>query len=233
MKRAKFAQLDCVVTGGEDGEGGGVGPVVVLLHGFGAPGEDLVPLAEVLEVPGATRFVFPAAPHVVDPGWGGRAWWMIDVMALQMAIMEGRARSLAADVPPGLAPARAQIDALLDELPSRLGTDRIVLGGFSQGAMLSLDVALRRARPPAAVALLSGTLLAEQEWVPLMAAKQTMPVFQSHGTHDPLLPFAAAEALRDHLTAAGLSVEWVPFRGQHEIPPPVLARLGAFLTRVL
>jgi phospholipase/carboxylesterase len=204
-----------------------------MLHGFGAPGDDLVPLSRVLDVPPGTRFVFPAAPHVVDPNWGGRAWWMIDVMAMQMAIMEGRMRSLAAEVPPGLAEARAQIDELLDELPSRFGTDRIVLGGFSQGAMLSLDVALRRAKPPAAVALLSGTLLAEREWVPLMPAKKTMPVFQSHGTHDPLLPFAAAEALRDHLTAAGIPVDWVPFRGQHEIPAPVLQRLGSFLTRVL
>jgi phospholipase/carboxylesterase len=233
MKRAKFAQLDCVVTGGEDTEGGGNGPVVVLLHGFGAPGDDLVPLWRVLDIPRATRFVFPAAPHVVDPGWGGRAWWMIDVMALQTALAQGRARALAEEVPPGLAEARAQIDALLDELPSRLGSDRVVLGGFSQGAMLSLDVALRREKPPAAVALLSGTLLAEREWLPLMPARKTLPVFQSHGTHDPLLPFAAAEALRDHLTAAGLTVDWVPFRGQHEIPPPVLDRLGAFLTRAL
>jgi phospholipase/carboxylesterase len=230
MRREKFASLESIlITVGEDR---GDGPVVVLLHGFGAPGEDLVPLAQYFDVPEGTRFLFPAAPHEVEP-FGGRAWWMIDVMALQMAIAEGRARDLANDVPEGLAEARAQIDALLDEIPARLGTDRVVLGGFSQGAMLSLEVALRRRQSPRAVALLSGTLLAEREWVPLMPTKKEMPVFQSHGVYDPLLPFPAAEALRDHLTAAGLSVEWVPFRGQHEIPPPVLVKLGQFLRRVL
>ena len=154
-------------------------------------------------------------------------------MALQMAIMQGRARDLAADVPEGLAGARQQMMAFLDEVEARLAPPKLVLGGFSQGAMLSLDVALHRERTPDGLVLLSGTLLAEREWVPRMPAKKSLPVFQSHGMQDPLLPFAAAERLRDHLTQAGLAVEWVPFRGQHEIPGQVLDRLGAFLTRSL
>jgi len=81
--------------------------------------------------------------------------------------------------------------------------------------------------------LLSGTLLAEREWAPRMEGRKSLPVFQSHGAQDPLLPFAAAERLRDLLTQAGVTVEWVPFRGQHEIPGVVLERLGAFLTRCL
>ncbi len=233
MRRQTMAGLDVVLTGGSDREGGGDGPVVVLLHGFGAPGDDLVALWRVLDVPSTTRFVFPAAPLAIDEQWGGRAWWMIDVMALQSALAEGRMRDFAADVPPGLAEARAQIDSLLDEMAASLRPSRVVLGGFSQGAMLSLDVALRRAQPPSAVVLMSGTLIAESEWLPLMPAKKSLAVFQSHGTHDPLLPFAAAERLRDHLTGAGLSVDWVPFRGQHEIPSPVLDRLGVFLSKIL
>jgi phospholipase/carboxylesterase len=241
MRREKFAALDAVMAGGSDREGGGQGPLVVLLHGFGAPGEDLVPLWRVLDVPSETRFIFPAAPLEIDPSWGGRAWWMIDVMALQMAIMNqrasldgtGRAREISAGVPDGLPEARALMMDFLDEVEARLKPPKLVLGGFSQGAMLSLDVALHRAKPPDGVVLLSGTLLAEREWVGLMPARKSLPVFQSHGMQDPLLPFAAAERLRDHLTQSGLPVDWVPFRGQHEIPEQVLDRLGAFLTRTL
>src|SRR5262245_63343004 len=114
MRREKFAGLDAVTAGGRDREGGGDGPLVVLLHGFGAPGEDLVPLWRVLDVPSAVRFVFPAAPLLIDPIWGGRAWWPIDMERLQRAMLRGETRILADDVPAGLAPARERLDALLD-----------------------------------------------------------------------------------------------------------------------
>jgi phospholipase/carboxylesterase len=235
MRRERISGLDVVLAGGSDREGGGDGPLVVILHGFGAPGDDLVSLWRVLYgydgIPPSTRFAFPAAPLEVDPNWGGRAWWMIDVMALQMAMLQGRTRDLASNVPDGLPEARAQIISVVDELRTRLSPTKLILGGFSQGAMLSLDVALRKEVD--AVVLLSTTLIAESEWLPLMQTKKSLPVFQSHGQQDPMLPFSAAEKLREHLTNAGLSVDWVPFRGQHEIPSQVLDRLAAFLTRQL
>jgi phospholipase/carboxylesterase len=236
MNRTTLGGLHAVVTGGADGQGGGDGPVVVLLHGFGAPGDDLVPLARFLAVPRAVRFVFPAAPRALDLGFGpgdSRAWWMIDIERIQRELASGQPRNLVREVPVGLPAARAQVIALLDDVAGKLGGGRVVLGGFSQGAMLACDVALRTARPLAGLVLLSGTLLAEDEWVPLMPARRGLPVLESHGQLDPLLPFFVAEMLRDHLVAAGLAVEWVPFRGGHEIPAPVLDRLGAFLGRAL
>ena len=68
MNRTILGGLHAVVTGGTDGQGGGDGPVVVLLHGFGAPGDDLVPLTRFLAVPRAVRFVFPAAPLLSAAG---------------------------------------------------------------------------------------------------------------------------------------------------------------------
>jgi phospholipase/carboxylesterase len=97
-----------------------------------------------------------------------------------------------------------------------------VLGGFSQGAMLSLDVALHRPTPPAGLILMSGTLLAESVWKPRLNQLAGVPVLQSHGRHDPLLPFSIACALRDELRAAGAKLDWVEFAGGHEIPPVVL-----------
>jgi phospholipase/carboxylesterase len=81
--------------------------------------------------------------------------------------------------------------------------------------------------------MLSGTLLAADEWTPLMPKRKGLRVFQSHGSADPLLPSFMAEQLRDLLTQAGLSVEWVGFRGGHEIPRIVLDKLGGFLRTVL
>jgi phospholipase/carboxylesterase len=65
-----------------------------------------------------------------------------------------------------------------------------------------------------------------------MASLAGVPVFQSHGHEDALLSFAAAEKLGQTLRTAGADVEWLPFTGGHEIPPTVVARLGAFLGRL-
>src|SRR5262245_30914171 len=102
--------LNVTVCGGEDREGGGTGPVVILLHGFGAPGHDLVGLWRVLDVPRETRFVFPEAP--VDLGWlygAGHAWWRIDIAALERLLSEGRERDLSDEVPEGMPQARARV----------------------------------------------------------------------------------------------------------------------------
>jgi phospholipase/carboxylesterase len=224
-----------VLTGGSDREGGGDGPVVVLLHGFGAPGDDLVPLWRVLDVAPGTRFVFPAAVlSLAAEGYGpGRAWWRIDMEAIQRGD-----RRLTSAIPEGLEVARAGVDSVLDLIASdwKVPASRIVLGGFSQGAMLSLDVALRRKTPLAGVALMSGSIIAEAEWQKLLApprAAGSPAIYQSHGSADPLLPFAVAEALRDMLRAAGLEVTWCPFRGGHEIPPNVLEGLARFVKTAL
>jgi phospholipase/carboxylesterase len=239
MRELRLGDLDCVLTGGPDRDGGPVdagpgGPLVVLLHGFGAPGTDLVGLWRVLDVPRETRFLFPAAPiRLGGPYADGRAWWPIDLAALERALARGELRDLAGSEPEGLPPARAALSRALDEAAARLAPSAVVLGGFSQGAMLACDLALTEpARPLAGLALLSGTLLAEARWSAAAPARAGLRVLQSHGTHDPLLPFVMAERLRDRLGDAGLVVDFVPFRGAHEIPMQVLDRLGAFVREV-
>lgn len=234
MKVEQLGGLKVRLTGGTDGRGGGDGPVVVLLHGWGAPGDDLVPLGQEIDATRGTRYVFPEAPLSLQMGFGdSRGWWMLDIEKRQREIAAGRARDLSRKVPEGLAEARAKVIALLDELERRLGAKQTVLGGFSQGAMLACDVALHTGKPLAGLVMLSGTLLAADEWTPLMPKRKGMRVFQSHGSADPLLPSFMAEQLRDLLTQAGLSVEWVGFRGGHEIPGIVLDKLGGFLRTVL
>lgn len=198
---------------------------VVLLHGYGAGGDDLVDLARALPVPATVRFVIPAAPLALDATGTSRAWWRLD------GGPRGATHDRSEDVPAGLAKARAQVDALLDRLEAA-GARRIVLGGFSQGAMLTLDVALHRSRPLAGLAVLSGTRVDGAAWRAHLDRVRGTPVLMSHGTDDAVLSFAVARDLRDELAAAGAAVEWVEFPGGHAIPSETVDRLAQLITRV-
>lgn len=236
MRKENWAGLDICITGGEDSLGGGGGPLVVLLHGFGAPGDDLVPLAPYLKVPKAVRFVFPAAPLRLDFGMGdtARAWWMLDMERLMTARAQGLWEPLSQEVPRGLESARNHLAELLRVAVKQLDVpqNQLILGGFSQGAMLALDYTLRSDMPLAGLVLLSTTIIAKQEWVTAFPARKGLQVFQSHGTHDDILAHAVAEQLREHLTSAGLWVHWSEFRGGHEIPLSVLVELALSLIHI-
>ena len=236
MREVSVGGLKVRLTGGVDGQGGGDGPLVMLLHGFGAPGGDLVPLADVIDVPAKTRWLFPEAPLSLNMGFGdSRAWWIIDFTRIQEDRAAGRIRDLSVEVPQGLALARERMLAFLKELPRQLPIDykKTVIGGFSQGAMLTCDAVLQTDYPFAGLVQLSGNLLAQAVWGPLMRKRKGLSVFQSHGTQDDVLPNIGAERLRDALTQAGLAVEWHSFRGGHAIPEAVLRRLGPFITKRL
>lgn len=236
MKTEQLGGLKTRLTGGADGQGGGNGPVVILLHGFGAPGDDLVPLADIMAAPKGTRFLFPEGPLSMSFGYGdARAWWLTDMARLEADRAAGRVRDLSGEVPRGLPQVREAMERFLASLPRSMPIDfaKTVIGGFSQGAMLTCDTVMRTAFPFAGLVQLSGSLLAKQDWRPSVGKRSGLPVFQSHGSQDPILPYVMAERLRDELIHAGLSVEWHNFLGGHEIPEPVLQRLGLFLTKVL
>ena len=160
----------------------------------------------------------------------------IDIMRMQALMLRGQRHVLAAETPEGLAPARAALEATIAELEASHGVRReaLVIGGFSQGAMITTEIALHAERPFAGLAVLSGTLLSEDRWTAAAATTgRSLHALLTHGRNDPLLPFEGAEALRDLLVAAGADVDWLAHGGQHEIPPPVLGRLGAFVKKRL
>lgn len=236
MRELQIGGLRARLIGGRDGHGGGTGPLVILLHGFGAPGDDLVPLADVIDSPAGTRWLFPEGPLSLDLGFGGgRAWWIIDMARIQADRAAGRIRDLTGEIPKGLALARERVATFFKELPRQMPADyrKTVIGGFSQGAMLTCDALLHTDYPFAGLVQLSGNLLAQPVWGPLMAKRKGTAVFQSHGTQDDILPYVGAERLRDALSKAGMAVEWHSFRGGHEIPEAVLRQLGVFVTKVL
>ncbi|HEY1814203.1 MAG TPA: Mbeg1-like protein [Kofleriaceae bacterium] len=169
----------------------------VVLHGREMCGADLAPFAAALAKD--AYWIFPDAPLVAGRA---RAWWPIDP-------------ELSAMDPPGRAEARAYLDAILATLHQPF-----VLAGFSQGGMLAMDYVLHGGRRPAALALLSSTRIAIDDWT---SCAQTgvltnLPVLVAHGTGDAELAFTAGEQLRDFATAHGAAVQWLAFDGGHQLP---------------
>lgn len=211
-----------------------------LLHGFGASAQDLVSLAPMLG--GAQRWVFPHAPaSITVAGMAyGRAWFPRTEEELQQALFGGYFLSLRRLEPAGLAQAAWEVRRLVEG--RNLAWETLILGGFSQGAMVVAEI-LRQGLDnpklplPAVALLFSGALTAESWWTGLSTAGRSpgphganLPrVFQSHGTQDPVLPLREGEALRDALTAAGFSVDWHQFTGRHEIPEPVVTAAAEFI----
>jgi phospholipase/carboxylesterase len=211
-------------------------PVVILLHGFSMRADDLAPFGASMGLPGL--FLFPDGPIdlTVEPaarGRPGRAWWMIDVAARDAAIARGDDRDLSNESPAGLPLAHQRLLALVDQVRTRWPARPLFLGGFSQGAILSLDVVLRRRPPLAGLILLSSARVTAPLWLSLMANAAGLAIFQSHGRPDRELSFSSAESLHSDLSAAGARVTWVPFDGGHEIPLPVWRALKKFIRAVL
>ncbi len=208
--------------------------LIVLNHGFGAPADDLVDFGPMLidesdAIAESCRFVFPAAPIDLGPMGmpGGRAWWPINMARLAEIHQTQNFEQLTDVEPPGMSEAGGLLTAAIREMQHewKLGDSQLVLGGFSQGAMVSTHVMLSAPFTPALLTLFSGTLLWKAQWSRLAASHPGTAVLQSHGTQDPILPFAAAVQLRQLLTEAKFNVEFIEFSGQHTIPMQVLQRL--------
>jgi phospholipase/carboxylesterase len=211
------------VSGMSEDERGGV--AVIVLHGWGAAGDDLLPLAEALGRPGV-RFFVPAGP-LPEMG-GGRAWWHLDPNTRPP---HAATDQLPADFrpAPAVVAARAAVQGLMATVVERYAPATVALVGFSQGAMLAIDVALAGAPGVERVVAMSGVVLVDS--VPALTAPHpTKPRFLlSHGRQDPVVPFASGTAGKDLLEKHGFPVTWRPFDGGHEIPAPLLAEVERFL----
>ena len=115
------------------------------MHGFGAPGTDLVGLWRVLDVPRNVRFAFPEAPHEIPGMPGARAWWMLDLQRAEAAMAEGP-RSYANEIPDGMEKATDQVVGMLESLQAGLGVSNelLIVGGFSQGSMVACNAVFTR-----------------------------------------------------------------------------------------
>jgi phospholipase/carboxylesterase len=195
--------------------------LVVFLHGYGADGADLLGLADVLapHLPGAA-FVAPDAPERCIGGGFGFQWFPIPWL-------DGSPQAAAEA---GLAASVKDLNGFLDArlADEGLSAERMVLIGFSQGAMMSLEVAPRRDEAAAGVVAISGRLLRPEALA--VEAKVRPPVLLMHGDQDAVVPFTDMAKAGDALVAAGFPTYGHVMQGTgHGIAPDGLGVTLQFL----
>lgn len=234
MYQQKIGPLDCVLAG-PPLDSNEIELVVLFCHGFGAPGTDLVPLTdEIISSADIDRnrvlFVYPAAPLELETfgGFDGRAWWLINMQALQEMTGANDFSELKKSIPPGLIEAREMLKESLQELFDRTktGFSNLIIGGFSQGAMLTAETVLNAEENPVCLVQMSGTLICEDQWRDYAQSHSNLEVLQSHGRIDPVLPYAGSEWLRDLFLENGCRVEFLPFHGVHTISMEMIQAIG-------
>lgn len=205
---------------------------LVLLHGYGANMRDLAGIAGISPSFKKFNWYFPDGilKVPIGPFMMGKAWFPIDMELLNRAMMSGGFEHLFADhTPEGLDEACETITQFLKEV---VGSPYI-LGGFSQGSMLANYLTFEKGLNPQALLLLSSTLVARSKWESrLSTSSWGNPIFQSHGTDDPVLPVHMARELRDIFINYHRQVDYHEFHGGHEIPPVVLQGMISFLEKI-
>lgn len=219
-------RLDPTARPRDDGQAIRMGPEhasrrLVLLHGWGADADDLLDLGVALLEASAGELGDPAAVSLValraplpHPAGSGRQWYDLQLPEW-----------------PELPEARRRLRGRLEELAASVPLARTAVLGFSQGAAMALDVATGGGSPAGAASLPLAALIAcsgypHPDWTP---AAPLTPVLITHGEQDPVVPFAASEALERQLRDLGGSVRRIAFAGGHGIDPDLIPRLAAFL----
>lgn len=193
--------------------------LVILLHGYGADGNDLIGLGyEWAHYLPDAAFISPNAPETLPgPFFGGRQWFNLE-MRDEREWEEGVRR------------AHPVLCAFIQEEAKKanLPLSAVALVGFSQGTMMALQTGLRLPSAPAAIVGFSGHLAGAARLAAEIEVKP--PVLLIHGAADEVIPHQAIHLARNALAAAGVSVQWQIRPGLgHGIDPEGLRAAGLFL----
>ena len=187
---------------------------LVLLHGRGADERDLFPLLDLLDPERRLLGVTPGGPHHLPPG--GRHWYALG------GIPTPDPATFAATAP--------RLAAFLDGLPVPI--DRVVLGGFSQGTVMSYAMSLGPGRPrPAGLVAMSGFLPRVAGWPLEPERLRGVPVGIAHGSLDPVIPAQFAAEAEATLTAAGADVLRLSTPVPHMVDPDWIEPLRDLVAR--
>ena len=198
---------------------------IVWLHGLGADGHDFVPIVPELRLPAelGVRFVFPHAPAIPVTLNGGMvmpAWYDITDVDLRRRHDER-----------GILASAAAVTRLIERENERgVPSERILLAGFSQGGAIAAHVALRHPERLAGLIALSTYLVRDEAAESERSdASLGLPVFQAHGTHDPMVVLERGLAARDRLVGLGLEVAWHAYPMMHQVCLEEIEDLSAWL----
>lgn len=199
---------------------------VIWLHGLGADGHDFAPILEHLPLAKlGVRVVLPHAPAQpvsINGGMVMPSWYDIRPT-------DGPDRHDEA----GIRVSEGQIQALFDQQRAELPAERIAFVGFSQGGAMALHCGLRAPERLAGIAALSTYLLLPKETeTERSESNATTPIFQAHGTYDPVVGPPRGMAARDWLSERGYPVVWHDYPMAHEVCLEEIAELGAWFEQV-
>jgi len=191
-------------------EGDAVG-ALVLFHGRGADEHDLLPLLDALDPERRLDGYCPRGPLSLPPG--GAHWYAVPRVGYPD--------------PPTFAEGFAAAAGFVDDLPH----DNVVIGGFSQGAVMSLAVGLGHGRPrPKAIIAFSGFIPEVEGWE--LGGEPWPAIAIGHGTYDPIIPVEFGHRARDRLVSAGAAVLYRESPMGHSIDPGFVSDLRPFLRSV-
>lgn len=202
-------------------------PAVIMIHGYGANMNDLAPLASYSPIGKLFNWYFPDGLQDVPigPHMMGKAWFDVDTTRFET----GEFGDLYMyHTPAGLPEAVEQLSGFVSHVEEQ--NNGLILGGFSQGSMMTMEMVLQQRCSPKLVVLLSSTLINGEKLMERLA-HVTCPIFQSHGTHDPILPLQYATPLTA-LLEKQTTVHYHEFMGGHEIPGPVLNELLKLMQKI-
>jgi phospholipase/carboxylesterase len=190
---------------------------LVLLHGRGVDEQDLVPLLEVLDPSRRLAGLCPAGPITGIPP-GGRHWYSVQRVGYPEPRSFGSTYRLLGEF----------LETKLGEIG--VGWERTVLGGFSQGTVMSYALGLGAGRPrPAGLLALSGFIPRVDGWEPGLEAARGLPILISHGAADQVIPISFAREARGLLADAGLDVTYLETPMSHAIDPRALPEISEWV----
>ena len=202
--------------------------ILILLHGWGADGRDLIDLAAPIqaELPNLGLFT-PHAPYPCSANPMGRQWFELTERFFE------KPASVLAEIEDVSQLIDEMIEAVMTELS--IGRDQIMLGGFSQGGMMTLYLASQNAADKdmklAGYASIAGALIAPDRLVP--AGETAAPIWLAHGQMDQVVPFAAMEKAQTELAEQRYDVSvCVRPMMAHSIDMPTVESLIAFIKKV-
>jgi len=192
-------------------------PLVVMMHGFGANMYDLANLSPNIDPEGYV-FAFPNAPYPLQ-GTGGQGFsWMLG----RPGVVEPAGPGASVD---------EMLEGFLSEVMESTGTKagNVVLGGFSQGAGLTLSHGLLRPGAFKALMVLSGFFRTAEDVRPKLPVERTQPIFLVHGRQDMVIPLEQAHETKRFLEETGYPVEYHEYDMPHSITGDVIADLVPWL----